>query len=79
VLLVTFVDDGGIVRCDRVANGILQALEKVTVSMPVIVRLEGTNAIEARQILENSGMKFLVAGTLKDAADKVTEALESVK
>ncbi len=70
---------GGIVRCDRVANGILQALEKVTVSMPVIVRLEGTNAIEARQILENSGMKFLVAGTLKDAADKVTEALESVK
>ncbi|NQW30398.1 MAG: ADP-forming succinate--CoA ligase subunit beta [Ignavibacteria bacterium] len=67
---------GGIVRCDRVANGILQALEQVSVNVPVIVRLDGTNAVEAREILQKSGMDFLVAATLKDAADRVTEALE---
>ena len=67
---------GGIVRCDRVANGILQALEHVKVDVPVIVRLDGTNAVEAREILKKSGMDFLVAATLQDAADKVTEALE---
>ncbi len=70
---------GGIVRCDRVANGILQALKKVEVNVPLIVRLEGTNAIEAREILKNSGLKFLVAGTLQQAADKVTEALSHKK
>ena len=66
---------GGIVRCDRVANGIVQALQQVSVSTPVIVRLEGTNAIEAGEILKNSGMEFLVATTLEDAANKVTQAL----
>jgi succinyl-CoA synthetase beta subunit len=66
---------GGIVRCDRVANGILQAFERVEVTVPVIVRLDGTNAEEARMILKNSGMNFLVAATLQDAAEKVTEAL----
>jgi succinyl-CoA synthetase beta subunit len=66
---------GGIVRCDRVANGILQALEQVTVNVPVIVRLDGTNAIEAGEILKKSGLNFLVAATLQDAADRVTEAL----
>jgi succinyl-CoA synthetase beta subunit len=66
---------GGIVRCDRVANGILQALEQVKVDVPVIVRLDGTNAEEAREILISSGLNFLVAATLQDAADKVTEAL----
>lgn len=66
---------GGIVRCDRVANGILQALQQVKVDVPVIVRLDGTNAEEAREILISSGLNFLVAATLQDAADKVTEAL----
>jgi succinyl-CoA synthetase beta subunit len=66
---------GGIVRCDRVANGILQALDQVTVNVPVIVRLDGTNAIEAGEILKKSGLNFLVAATLQDAADRVTEAL----
>ncbi|MBI2793485.1 MAG: ADP-forming succinate--CoA ligase subunit beta [Ignavibacteria bacterium] len=66
---------GGIVRCDRVANGILQALNHVSVTMPVIVRLDGTNAVEAREILRKSGLNFLVAATMKEAADKVTEAL----
>lgn len=66
---------GGIVRCDRVANGILQALDKVEVNVPLIVRLEGTNAPEAREILKKSGLNFLLASTLDDAAQAVTKAL----
>lgn len=66
---------GGIVRCDRVANGILKALEQVEVNVPLIVRLDGTNAEEAREILRKSGLNFLVAATLKEAAEKVTQAL----
>lgn len=68
---------GGIVRCDRVANGILAALEQVKVSVPLIVRLDGTNAVEAREILQKSGLNFLVAATLQDAADKVAEAMQA--
>lgn len=66
---------GGIVRCDRVANGILQALNHVSVNVPVIVRLDGTNAVEARTILHNSGLNFMVAATMKEAAEMVTKAL----
>jgi succinyl-CoA synthetase beta subunit len=69
---------GGIVRCDRVANGIIQAMENVKVNVPVIVRLDGTNAEEARQILLNSPLNFSVAATLKDAAEKVTEAISGL-
>ncbi len=69
---------GGIVRCDRVANGIIQAMETVDVTVPVIVRLQGTNAEEAREIMQNSTLDFAVAGTLQEAADRVTEALESI-
>ncbi len=69
---------GGIVRCDRVANGIVQALERVKVTVPVIVRLEGTNAREALDILRNSGLEFLLAGSFEDAARQVTAALSSV-
>ncbi len=69
---------GGIVRCDRVANGIIQAMETVQVNVPVIVRLDGTNAEEARQILLNSSLNFSVASTLKEAAEKVTEAISKL-
>jgi succinyl-CoA synthetase beta subunit len=66
---------GGIVRCDRVANGVVEAAKNVRVNVPVVVRLEGTNAKEARQILANSGLNFAVAGSLKEAAEKVTSAI----
>jgi succinyl-CoA synthetase beta subunit len=66
---------GGIVRCDRVASGVVEASKIVKPHVPIVVRLEGTNAIEAGKILEDSGMNFLVAHGLKDAAKKVTEAL----
>ncbi len=69
---------GGIVRCDRVANGIIQAMQTVQVDVPVIVRLDGTNAEEARQILLNSPLNFSVATTLQEAADKVNEAISGL-
>ena len=66
---------GGIVRCDRVAQGVIDAVKEVSVTVPVVVRLEGTNAIEAKYLLENSGLNFEVASTLQDAAKKVTAVL----
>ncbi len=66
---------GGIVRCDRVANGIVEALKEVDVKVPIVVRLEGTNSEEARGILEKSGLEFTVAGTLDDAAQKAVAAI----
>ncbi len=66
---------GGIVRCDRVANGIIEAARTIDLNVPLVVRLEGTNAKEAGVILKNSGMNFEVAASLEDAANKVVGAL----
>jgi succinyl-CoA synthetase beta subunit len=66
---------GGIVRCDRVAQGVIDATKEMDVTVPVVVRLEGTNAEEAGEMLNNSGLNFEVAGSLKDAAEKVTSVL----
>jgi len=65
---------GGIVRCDRVAQGVIDAMEHVNVNIPVIIRLEGTNAIEARELLEKSSLNFIVASSLSDAAEKSVSA-----
>jgi succinyl-CoA synthetase beta subunit len=61
---------GGIVRCDIIAEGIIAAVKEVGVSMPVIVRLEGTNAPLARQLLARSGLAITAASDLTDAAVK---------
>jgi succinyl-CoA synthetase beta subunit len=66
---------GGIVRCDRVAEGIIEALKTVRVELPIVVRLAGTNAAEAALILERSGLRFTVAHTLAEAADQVVKSL----
>ncbi|MBC8322357.1 MAG: ADP-forming succinate--CoA ligase subunit beta [Candidatus Marinimicrobia bacterium] len=66
---------GGIVRCDRVAQGVIDAMDTVNVSIPVVVRLEGTNAKEAAELLENSSLEFLVATSLADAAEKAVSAV----
>lgn len=68
---------GGIVRCDRIANGIVEAAKKVDINVPLVVRLAGTNADEAREILKNSGIKMEVAETLKDGAQKVVQAVKA--
>ncbi len=64
---------GGIVRCDRVAEGIVQALKETTVNVPMVIRLQGTNAEEGARILEQSNLEFHVARGLREAADKVAE------
>ncbi|MGO9480444.1 MAG: ADP-forming succinate--CoA ligase subunit beta [Candidatus Kryptoniota bacterium] len=66
---------GGIVRCDRVAQGVIDAAKRISVTLPVVVRLEGTNAKEGSELLQNSGLNFIVANGLKDAAEKVVAAL----
>jgi len=66
---------GGIVRCDRVANGVVEAARRVDVKVPVVIRLAGTNAELAGEILRSSGLNFLVATSFKDAAEKVTAAI----
>ena len=64
---------GGIVRGDRVAKGIIEALEQVEVNVPVVVRLQGTNAEEGRRLLQESSLEFTVAETLNEAASKAVE------
>lgn len=67
---------GGIVRCDRVAHGIIDAYKNIgDISVPIIVRLQGTNATEAKQLIDESGLKVMSAICLKDAARLVTESL----
>ena len=66
---------GGIVRCDRVAGGIIEAMKQVDVKVPVVVRLQGTNAIEARETLNQAEFPFITADGLAEAAEKVVAAL----
>ena len=71
---------GGIVRCDRVANGVVQAIHDLGLDVPVVVRLEGTNADIAKKILSNSNVDIIPADDLKDAAQKVVNiALRKIK
>ena len=65
---------GGIVRCDRVAAGVIEAVKTVGLKVPVVVRLAGTNHEEAARMLRESGIDLIVAGDLKDAAEKVVAA-----
>ena len=67
---------GGIVRCDRVANGIVEAMKKSKLKVPLVVRLAGTNSEEALTILENSGVAIIPAKGIKDAAEKVVAAIK---
>ena len=66
---------GGIVRCDRVANGVVQAVNELDLNVPVIVRLEGTNATIAKEILDKSGLAIISADSMEDAAQKCVKVL----
>jgi len=67
---------GGIVRCDRVAQGVIDAYKNIgDIKVPIIVRLQGTNAIEAKQMIDDSGLNVRSAITLQDAADVVKSVL----
>ena len=66
---------GGIVRCDRVAEGVVQAVKELGLNVPVIVRLQGTNAKEAKKILEDSNVSIIPAHGMKDAAEKAVQSV----
>jgi succinyl-CoA synthetase beta subunit len=65
---------GGILRVDTLATGVVEAARKTNIKLPVVLRLEGTNVNEGKKILMDSGFNFVVAETMKDAADKVVAA-----
>jgi len=67
---------GGILRCDVFAQGVLQAVAKARVQVPVVVRMEGTNVEEGRQILAESGLNFRIAADMADAAHQVVQAIQ---
>ena len=64
---------GGIVRCDMVARGVVEAARNLGVAVPVVVRLEGTNVEEGQRVIRESGLNFTVANGMKDAAEKVVK------
>jgi succinyl-CoA synthetase beta subunit len=68
---------GGILRVDTLAAGVVEAAKKTNLQLPVVLRLEGTNVQEGKKILMESGLNFVVAETMKDAADKVVAAAKS--
>jgi succinyl-CoA synthetase beta subunit len=65
---------GGILRVDTLANGVVEAANKTHIQLPIVLRLEGTNVEQGREILKQSGLNFIVAETMKDAAEKVVAA-----
>ncbi len=68
---------GGIVRCDRVAGGIIEAAKNINIRIPVVVRLAGTNADLAKKMLDDSGLAIIAAEGFKDAAEKITKVLNN--
>jgi succinyl-CoA synthetase beta subunit len=69
---------GGILRCDVLATGVVEAARKVGINVPVVIRMEGTNVQEGRKILKESGLNFFVAGDVWDAASKVANIAKGV-
>jgi len=67
---------GGILRCDRVANGIIQAAKNIDMKLPMVIRLQGTNVEEGKKLLKESGLKFTVADGLYEAAEKVVALIK---
>jgi len=65
---------GGILRVDTLATGVVEAARKTQIQLPIVLRLEGTNVEQGREILRQSGLNFIVADTMKDAAEKVVAA-----
>ena len=67
---------GGIMRCDVLAQGVVDAAKEMKINVPLVVRLAGTNFKEGKQILDNSGLKLISAENLDDAAKKIVEAIK---
>ena len=70
---------GGILRVDTLATGVVQAAKQTNIQLPIVLRLEGTNVEQGREILQGSGLNFIVAETMKDAAEKVVAAAKGAR
>ena len=68
---------GGIMQCDVIAEGIVAAAQEVDLTVPLVVRLEGTNVKQGREILDNSDVKLQTATTMADAAEKIAAAVKA--
>ena len=68
---------GGILRCDTLAKGVIEAASEITIKVPVVIRMEGTNVEAGRKLLQESGLKLIVADTMKEAAEKVIASIKS--
>ena len=67
---------GGIMRCDILAKGLVEAAKEIKINVPLVVRLAGTNFKEGKEILQSSGLKIISASDLGDAAKKIVEAIK---
>ena len=67
---------GGIMKCDVLAQGVVEAAKEIKINVPLVVRLAGTNFLEGKKILDNSGLKLISAANLGDAAKKIVEAIK---
>ena len=67
---------GGIMRCDVLAQGVVEAAKEIKINVPLVVRLAGTNFVEGKKILDNSGLKLISAENLEDAARKIVKAID---
>jgi succinyl-CoA synthetase beta subunit len=70
---------GGILRCDTLAKGVVEAAKELSIGLPIVVRLEGTNVVEGCKILAESGLEFTIASGLGEAAMKVAAALNAAR
>jgi len=70
---------GGILRCDVLATGVVNAARELQVQVPIVVRMEGTNVQEGKRILRDSGLNFTVAEGMKDGAEKVVQLAGGAK
>jgi len=67
---------GGILRCDRLANGVVSAAKKIDIDIPIVIRMEGTNVEEGNRILQESGLNFIIGNGMRDGAEKVVAAMK---
>jgi succinyl-CoA synthetase beta subunit len=67
---------GGIMRCDIIAEGVVAAAKELSLEVPLVVRLEGTNVDEGKEIMANSGLPIIAADNLNDAAEKIVAAVK---
>ena len=70
---------GGIMKCDVIAEGVITAAKEVNLSVPLVVRLEGTNVKKGKELMANSGLPIISADDLDDAAQKVVEATQKAQ